>query len=391
VALAGSFGEALNFSLMATHFLKNPVRWHLLAWLSYAVYVLLDAWVSKEIGGKAIPKNVPMGEALWLDASFLVVRIAVFYYCYLLLFPYLLRVPRLPQLVLGLGSTVLVFAGVRAGIEEVMYPALLGFHNYDGDTTIYQYLFDSLYYTVPNIVLCAAIWGGEEALRRERENRQLTTEKRAAELAFLKTQINPHFLFNTLNMLYGLAYGVDKTLAGGLLKLSSLLRYMLRDTPDGLVDLAEEVEYLDNFLDLYRLRYPGRLYAELTVVGDPTRYRVAPLLLIPLVENAFKHGVLDDPAAPVHMRLALGSGVVEFTVENQPHAYLTGSDSGIGLPNLHRRLELLYPRRYAWQVGLVGGQFRAYLRLDVPISPGAVATADPRDARVPVLAAVTTV
>jgi two-component system LytT family sensor kinase len=348
---------------MATHFFKNTARWHVLAWLCYAVYVLLDAWVGKEIGGKAIPKNVPLDKALWLDASFLVVRIVVFYYCYLLLFPHLLRVSRLPHLLLGLGSAVLVFAGVRVGIEEVIYPVLLGFHNYTPDTTIYQYLFDSQYYTIPNVILCAAIWGGEEALRRERENRQLTSEKRAAELAFLKTQINPHFLYNTLNMLYGLAYGVDKTLAGGLLKLSELMRYMLRTTPDGLVDLSEEVDYLDNFLDLYRLRYPGRLHAALTVTGNLAGHRVAPLLLIPLVENAFKHGVLDDPATPVRMHLALTPGTVEFTVKNQCHDYQTDNSSGIGLGNLHRRLELLYPGRYAWQVGPVGGQFRAYLSL----------------------------
>jgi two-component system LytT family sensor kinase len=374
---------------MATHFLKNAARWHVVAWLGYAVYVLLDAWVGKEIGGKAIPKNVPLDKALWLDASFLVVRIVVFYYCYLLLFPHLLRVSRLPQLLLGLGSAVLVFASVRAGIEEVIYPALLGFHNYTPDTTTYQYLFDSQYYTIPNVILCAAIWGGEEALRRERENRQLTSEKRAAELAFLKTQINPHFLYNTLNMLYGLAYGVDKTLAGGLLKLSELMRYMLRTTPDGLVDLSEEVDYLDNFLDLYRLRYPGRLHAALTVTGNLAGHRVAPLLLIPLVENAFKHGVLDDPATPVRMHLALTPSTVEFTVENQCHDYQTDSSSGIGLLNLHRRLELLYPGRYAWQVGPVGGRFRAYLSLveSVGTTAPAVPAARPTELATPLAVA----
>lgn len=88
------------------------------------------------------------------------------------------------------------------------------------------------------------------ALHRERENQQLAAAKRAAELAFLKAQINPHFLYNTLNMLYGLAYKVDNALASGLLKLSELMRYMLRDTPSGLVDLGQEVAYLHHFLDL---------------------------------------------------------------------------------------------------------------------------------------------
>jgi two-component system LytT family sensor kinase len=84
------------------------------------------------------------------------------------------------------------------------------------------------------------------------------------------------------------------------------------------------------------------------VSGDPAGHRVAPLLLIPLVENAFKHGVLDDPATPVRMHLTLGPGRLEFMVENQHHDYQADSSSGVGLANLRRRLELLYPGRYTW-------------------------------------------
>jgi len=314
---------------------------------------------------------------LALNVSFLVARIATFYFGYLVVFPRGLRVGRLPLLALGLLAAGVVFAGVRAVLEEGLYPLLLGFQNYDADTSLYTYLFDGFYYAVPTLILAAALWAAEEALRRERENYQLTDEKRVAEAAFLKTQINPHFLYNTLNMLYGMAYGVDKALASSLLKLSELMRYMLRDTPDGLVDLSQEVDYLHNFLDLYRLRYPGRLCAELMVQGNPAGHRLAPLLLIPFVENAFKHGVLDDPATPVRLRLALTPGTVEFTVENQRHDYQSDTGSGIGLANLRRRLALLYPGRFAWQVGPAGLLFRAYLRLgdEVPIPTALVATA----------------
>lgn len=359
-------------------YLRKFFRWHLLVWLAYFAYVVLGQYLYGH----------PTRQGIWLDVSFMIARIATFYFAYLLLLPHLLRAGRLPLLALGVLAAGVVFAGVRAALEEVLYPLLLGFDNYDAATPLYQFFVDGVYYALPNLVLCAALWASETTLRRARENQLLATEKRAAELAFLKTQINPHFLYNTLNMLYGLAYGVDKALAGGLLKLSELMRYMLRDTPDGLVDLAEEVEYLDNFLDLYRLRYPGRLHAELIVTGDPSGHRVAPLLFIPFVENAFKHGVLDDPATPVRLHVVITPGAVEFTVENQRHDYRTDSGSGIGLANLHRRLELLYPRRHAWQVGPAGQQFRAHLRLDVPPATAASVSADPLDNMLPMLATV---
>lgn len=360
---------------MATLSFRKLLRWHVLAWAAYLAYVVVGSlhfpattWHSDKLS---------LVQNLALNVSFLVARVATFYFCYLLVFPRLLRVGRLPLLALGLLAAGVVFTGVRAALEEGLYPLLLGFQNYDSDTSLYTYLFDGLYYTVPNLILAGALWAAEEALRREHENRQLTDEKRVAEAAFLKTQINPHFLYNTLNMLYGMAYGVDKVLANSLLKLSELMRYMLRDTPDGLVELDAEIEYLDNFLDLYRLRYPGRLCAQLTVQGDPTGHRVAPLLLIPFVENAFKHGVLDDPAIPVRIHLVLTADTVEFTVENQRHEYQTDATSGIGLVNLRRRLELLYPGCFAYQAAPAGPRFRAYLRLGqevaMPTAPVGVA------------------
>ena len=368
-------------------YLKKFFRWHVLAWTAFFGYVVLGGLLHPETAGHN--PRISLAENVWLDASFLVARITTFYFCYLLVFPRLLRVGRLPLLALGLGVTGPVFAGVRACLEEGLYPWLLGFQNYWPGTSLSTYLYDGFYYALPNVVLAAALWAVEQALRRERENQQLVAASRNAELAFLKTQLNPHFLYNTLNMLYGLAYGVDKTLAGGLLKLSELMRYMLRDTPDGLVSLSEEVAYLSNFLDLYRLRYPGHLHAELTVTGDPTGYRVAPLLLIPFVENAFKHGVLDDAATPVRLHLTLTPGTVAFTVENQRHDYQADPTSGIGLRNLRRRLELLYPNHFACEAGPVGPQYRAHLRLDMPAGALApIAAADAMDTLLPVLATV---
>ena len=338
---------------MAAFSLRNFFRWHVLAWLAYSAYVV---WGQYLFGH-------PSRQDLWLDASFMMARVATFYFCYLLVLPWALRVGRVGWLVPGLAAAALVFAGVRAAFEEGLYPLWLGFQNYEPGTSLSTYLFDGLYYAVPNVALAAALWAGEAALRRERENQQLTAEKRTAEAAFLKTQLNPHFLYNTLNALFGAAYAVDKALANSILKLSELMRYMLRDTPDGLVALDDEIDYLRNLLALYRLRYPGQLCAELTVAGDPTGHRVAPLLLVPFAENAFKHGLLDDPAAPVRLHLTLAPGALEFTVENRRHDYQADTTSGIGLANLARRLELLYPGRYELEATPVGDDFRARLQL----------------------------
>lgn len=328
--------------------------WHLLGWLLYGGYEFLGVFLH----GKA---HLRIG--LWLTASVLLIRLAEFYLCYLVVYPRLLRAGRGPQLAAALAGVMASYIGARALIEEVLYPAVLGFHNYTPDTTVTYYIFDNMFFASPMLVISAALWAGRAALRRERENQQLRGEKRAAEVAFLKTQINPHFLFNTLNMLYGMAYPVAKPLASAILQLSELMRYMLHDTPDGQVDLEQEIEYLHSYLALYRLRFPDQFFVEFSVRGEPAGWRVAPLVLIPFVENAIKHGVLDDPAHPVRIRLSLQDKQLEFEVQNRRSDDHKDATTGIGLPNIRRRLALLYPERHALRVAAAGEEFTTSLRL----------------------------
>ena len=286
-----------------------------------------------------------------------------FYLCYLVVFPRLLRPGHYPALMTALLGVACLFIGLRYGIEEALFRAVFGFGNYENKTPFNRYVFENLYYASPAIAASVAAWSARAALRRERENRQLREEKRAAEVAFLKTQINPHFLYNTLNMLFSMAYPVARPVANAILKLSELMRYMLHDTPDGQVDLEKEIEYLHNYLDLYRLRFPDSFHVDFTVAGDPTGRRVAPLVLIPFVENAIKHGVLDDPKNPVHIRLNIEGEQLQFEVENQRSDGNKDATTGIGLPNLRRRLALLYPERYTLHVGAAAGRFSTSLRL----------------------------
>ena len=343
---------------MATLLTNSTLRWHVSGWLLYSGYEFLDAFLHHRAGLRI---------GLWLIGSFLLVMLMAFYLCYLVVYPRFLRAGRTGALVAALGGVVALFAGLRYLIEETLFPAVLGFHNYNLDGSaaykVGYYFGDNLYYAIPVVVVSAAIWAGQAALRRERENQQLREEKRAAEVAFLRTQINPHFLYNTLNMLFSMAYPVAKPVANAILKLSDLMRYMLHDTPDGQVDLTQEIEYLHNYLALYHLRFPDSFHVDFRVTGDPAGRRVAPLVLIPFVENAIKHGVLDDPENPVHIRLHIEGEQLQFEVENQRSDGNKDATTGIGLPNVARRLALLYPERHTLRVAAAAGRFRTALRL----------------------------
>ncbi|NVO84107.1 sensor histidine kinase [Hymenobacter terrestris] len=289
-----------------------------------------------------------------LQTTFRMSLVVVFYYCFL--FPRYLRSRRLPLLVGGLLAAPLVFMTARYLLQEVLLPLTFGIRNYDAGTSLRLYAADNLLYSLPIVVVAAVAWGVEDVFVRdknrlvqekERENQQLLQEKTQAELAFLKTQINPHFLYNTLNYIYAQAYPVSEPLAEAVLRLSELMRYMLHESPDGQVDLRREVAYLENYLALHRLRFEEKFFVDFHQPDPVADQRVAALVLIPFVENALKHGLVHRPDCPVTITLRLPEpDTLHFEVHNYISHQQKDATTGIGLPNLRRRLELLYPGRY---------------------------------------------
>ncbi|MCA8829755.1 sensor histidine kinase [Hymenobacter pini] len=184
-------------------------------------------------------------------------------------------------------------------------------------------------------------WFTTERARQELANKQLT-----AELAFLKSQVSPHFLFNTLNNIYSLAHLKSDDTPEAILKLSQLMRYMLYESDAARVPLAREVEYLRNYMDLQRLRLDEeQVHIRLTVDGPLDGALIEPMLLIPFVENAFKHGVSAREFSRIAVDVLVREGRLLFTVQNSRFASTGTHDpnSGIGLPNVRQRLNLLYP------------------------------------------------
>lgn len=213
-----------------------------------------------------------------------------------------------------------------------------------------------------------------EQRRREEAERQRQEAERqqlAAELSLLKAQINPHFLFNTLNNIYSLAtaHDVEAPAAAAVLQLADLMRYLLYESATDTVPLHKEVTHLHNFLSLQLLRLPGagpeslpfRVAPELATSHLP----VAPMLLLPLVENAFKHGDLRARPHAVELELSLHGPELRFTVQNRRRAPRPGppQPGGVGLSNLRRRLQLLYPTRYGLHVEETPDHYRTTLTL----------------------------
>lgn len=186
--------------------------------------------------------------------------------------------------------------------------------------------------------------------RKTRANQQLAQETLLVELQLLKAQVHPHFLFNTLNNIYSLALrGSDKA-PEVVDRLLGLLRYMFGECNAPTVPLAKEIELIRNYTQLEQIRYGNRLRIDLLVEGDLAAKQIAPLLLIPFVENAFKHGASEQTdRASIAMTLLVTENELLFRLENSKDAELTRpahAPGGLGLANVRKRLSLIYPHRH---------------------------------------------
>jgi len=185
-------------------------------------------------------------------------------------------------------------------------------------------------------------WTRNELLLQKVKQTQLD-----AEIKYLRYQIQPHFLFNTLNNIYALIDSAPKSAKTSIHSLSKMMRYLLHDSAASKVPLVKEIEFLERYIDLMQLRVSSNLNLEKSVPIINQPIQIAPLLLITFVENAFKHGI--DAVNPSHIKieLTIGKDEIHYSVINSsfPQNEKT-TDSGIGLENLKKRLELLYPNRY---------------------------------------------
>jgi sensor histidine kinase YesM len=245
------------------------------------------------------------------------------------------------------------------------------------DWTLFHFLLTGLSYSVKNflwfnvfpiifILACSTVFkmvndrAKEDRLVKEKENENLKTE-----LSLLRSQVSPHFMFNIMNNMVALARKKSDLLEPSLIKLSSLLRYMLYET-DEKVPLQKEIEYLQSYIDLQKQRFGNNVIIKTCMEKVDDFYEIEPMLLIPFVENAIKHGTGLIENAEIDVELRTEKNMLSFSVRNkfnETSEEIKDKSSGIGLPNVQRRLDLLYGNKHSLLITKQDGWFIVSLQI----------------------------
>ena len=197
--------------------------------------------------------------------------------------------------------------------------------------------------------------------------RQSEKERLSAQIASLKSQINPHFLFNTLNNIYATAIDTSPQTADMVDKLSEMMRYTMRETQNDFVPLEEEINYINNFIELQKLRLDDKIKLDYKVGGEFSELQIAPMLLIPFIENAFKHGVNSEQDSNIRIILETDKSELHFRVTNNKVNIQskTKEHSGLGIENTKHRLKLIYPSKHMLTIKETENDFIVSLHINL--------------------------
>ncbi|MCD9853955.1 histidine kinase [Epilithonimonas sp. JDS] len=298
-----------------------------------------------------------------LRITFFLAGIITFYICYLVIIPKVFRQEKVYTVILSFFLSILCFATVRYLMEEVLLPATFGFRNYNQETGLLYYFFDNIYYGCINVFIAGIMWLLEKFGVIETERQKLEQERNEAKIQALKTQINPHFIFNTLNNIYSLVYQNSEKALPAIEELSQLLRYSTKDLEKNFIPLEKEIGYLESLIELEKLRLKN---PELLMIEKKIKYpnlNISPMLLVPFVENAFKHG--DFSGKGFTMKISDDNQTLTFHLQNFKKQRSKDSLSGIGIGNVKKRLEILYPKKHELNIHETETEFSVELKIDL--------------------------
>jgi hypothetical protein len=266
------------------------------------------------------------------------------------------------NLFFAIAGLLLCYIFLRYLIEEVIFPATLGYSNYINLRSFRYYFVDNIYFGSIIIFIGFVLYLFDEMFRQQVQQARLKEKNREAELNFLRSQMEPHFLFNALNNIYSLAFEESPKTANAILKLSEVMRYVTYQRSEK-VPLSKELEYVESMIDIHQLRLDHKLQVQISVDPGAQQTELMPLVLVALAENALKHGDLSDQDMPLNIKATLLPKQLKLTVSNKLKKTVA-KDGGIGLQNLKRRLELSYePGDYAFEMTEGGQTYSATLIL----------------------------
>lgn len=326
----------------------------------YWFYILNQSLFPMYIG-KLEEANLPVGN-YFKDVFISVFLNVISFYSIYFTVPRIIRSGKK----LAMAGLLLVTIGALVGLRILLSYSFwkLAGNIPDEELTVgWSWVWNELRLVIITGIYAVLIYYFIKAIETEKLRSELVQQRQAGELALLKSQVNPHFLFNTLNNIYSLVYQKSDEAPEAVMKFSSIMRYVLYDSRAEKVLLDKEIEYLVSYIELQKLRIREPDFVSLRVEGNGEGLTIAPMLLIPFVENAFKHAGKENIPA-ITVKLFSDQSQVRFEVTNFKQSDIQVIEkpfSGVGIANIRRRLELIYPGKHHLEISEEKNQFKVQL------------------------------
>jgi len=316
-------------------------KYHVILALVLITLELLEDYFFK--GFKGLTYNFTK-KSVTLQSSFFFTCALIYVLNYKYVCPNFFIKNRLFKVIIGFGILIISFSGIRFIFEEIIIFKITGRHNYYMENlTLLRYLSDNYFYAIKPILYSTIIF----FVINNKEKRELTFQlqlaKSKAELDLLKSQISPHFLFNTLNSFYVELIDEKPNTADDIQRLSELLRHVIYDSKGDFISLKKEIQFLKDYVYFFRKRYEDNLFVIFNIEGDFSKRKVPTLVLINFIENLFKHGIVDNKDEVASIHLSIENNMLILHTMNKKNNSDKLMDSGIGNKNVQKRLNILYP------------------------------------------------
>jgi two-component system LytT family sensor kinase len=296
-------------------------------------------------------------------ATFTTYALNFFFVC-----PFTLRKKQYLRFAVGIVLLIVFFGRVRYLFEEVILYHFTGKHNYFEESRKFLfYTFDNSYFAVKGILYSTLVYFFFEYAINQHRIYNLELDYNKAELSLLKSQLEPHFLFNTLNAFYTDLIDEKPKIAKDILRLCQLLRYVTYEAGTDFMPLSKEISFIEDYIYLHRKRFEDTLFLDYTIDGVVTDQRVPSLVFIHFVENIFKHGVVTNKEFPARINITVTKDFISMETSNKISSAEQYTTSGIGKENLERRLSAIFKKDYVLQYDQTSDIFTTILKLPFKI------------------------
>ncbi len=350
--------KKVYFYLMKT---KHKWKYHTLI---ISVVVLMNFFGQYVIGGMdSLSKEFTL-PLFYYTLSFNLVFFSIYFFNFYVVCPLTLKKNEFYKFILFTILSFILFASLRYFLEEVILFNITEIHNYaEKSRRIGFYFFDNTYFALKAILYSTILFLFFQHNENKSRLHQLEIDHKKAEVNYLKSQISPHFLFNTLNAFYVELIDDKPETAKDIHKLSELLRFVTYESQDEFLSLKSEIKFLEDYIYFYYKRFENELFIDFKVNGLVDMQQIPSLILIHFVENVFKHGIINDKDNPVKINITIENGYLELTTENKFITSEKYTSKGIGKTNVERRLTAIFKKDYVLNYDNGDDSFKAYLKI----------------------------